>query len=287
MPIVQTLLPEFDHEMADTRRLLEVVPAADVAWQPHPKSSSLASSPPILPRYPCGAGWCCSSRSWTSARPPTPRSPRCPSPPGRAARSVRSTRAAPHRSRLHVGRRNGRHLDPEEWGEKRFFFWLPRAVAVRGFVLSHMIHHRGQLSVYLRLRDVPLPSLYGPGRHPGMIGPMTVSLAGLTLHVADVDRSLASIAGYQVRTSCSTCQDGSLSFDLGQGRLGLLADRKRPFHIELEVPDLDAAAADLREGMEVDGPTQREWGERDALVRDPVATCWSSRRSDLHTVTEA
>jgi uncharacterized damage-inducible protein DinB len=41
-------------------------------------------------------------------------------------------------------------------------FSMPRAAVMRGFVLSHMIHHRGQLSVYLRLRNVPLPSLYGP-----------------------------------------------------------------------------------------------------------------------------
>ena len=41
-------------------------------------------------------------------------------------------------------------------------FSMPRTAVMRGFVLSHMIHHRGQLSVYLRLRDVPLPSLYGP-----------------------------------------------------------------------------------------------------------------------------
>jgi uncharacterized damage-inducible protein DinB len=41
-------------------------------------------------------------------------------------------------------------------------FALPRAAALRGFIMSHLIHHRGQLSVYLRLRDVPLPSIYGP-----------------------------------------------------------------------------------------------------------------------------
>ncbi|HJX87463.1 MAG TPA: DinB family protein, partial [Gemmatimonadales bacterium] len=41
-------------------------------------------------------------------------------------------------------------------------FALPKAVVYRSFVMSHLIHHRGQLSVYLRLRDVPLPSLYGP-----------------------------------------------------------------------------------------------------------------------------
>jgi uncharacterized damage-inducible protein DinB len=39
---------------------------------------------------------------------------------------------------------------------------LPRIASVRGFVLSHIIHHRGQLSVYLRLNDIPVPSIYGP-----------------------------------------------------------------------------------------------------------------------------
>jgi uncharacterized damage-inducible protein DinB len=41
-------------------------------------------------------------------------------------------------------------------------FTLPRAAALRSFILNHMIHHRGQLSVYLRLKNVPLPSIYGP-----------------------------------------------------------------------------------------------------------------------------
>ncbi len=47
-------------------------------------------------------------------------------------------------------------------------FTLPRAVIVRSFVLSHLIHHRAQLGVYLRLRDVPLPPCYGPTADAGM-----------------------------------------------------------------------------------------------------------------------
>ena len=46
------------------------------------------------------------------------------------------------------------------WGKA--FFTVPRAAALRTFLLNHMIHHRGQLTVYLRLQDVPLPSVYGP-----------------------------------------------------------------------------------------------------------------------------
>ena len=99
---------------------------------------------------------------------------------------------------------------------------------------------------------------------------MNVSLEGLTLHVADVERSLefyGRLPGAQVMFHMPG-RFALLRF--GQGRLGLLADTKRAFHVELEVPDLDAAAAELqRLGMQVDGPTQRPWGLRDAHVIDP------------------
>jgi catechol 2,3-dioxygenase-like lactoylglutathione lyase family enzyme len=99
---------------------------------------------------------------------------------------------------------------------------------------------------------------------------MTVSLVGLTLHVADVDRSLEFYRQLPDAALVFHMPGRFALVRLGQGRLGLLADSSRPFHIELEVPDLDAAAADLRaRGMAIDGPTQRHWGERDVLVRDP------------------
>jgi catechol 2,3-dioxygenase-like lactoylglutathione lyase family enzyme len=99
---------------------------------------------------------------------------------------------------------------------------------------------------------------------------MTVSLAGLTLHVADVDRSLQFYSRLPGAAVLFHLPGRFALLRLGQGRLGLLADRARPFHVELEVPDLDAAAADLRAlGFEVDGPTERRWGERDVLAQDP------------------
>ena len=99
---------------------------------------------------------------------------------------------------------------------------------------------------------------------------MTVSLAGLTLHVADVDRSLAFYRRLPGAAVLFHLPGRFALLQLGQGRLGLLADRKRLFHIELEVPDLDATAAELQGlGIEVDGPTERAWGERDVLVQDP------------------
>jgi catechol 2,3-dioxygenase-like lactoylglutathione lyase family enzyme len=95
-------------------------------------------------------------------------------------------------------------------------------------------------------------------------------LGGLTLHVADVDRSLEFYRRLPGAAVLFHIPGQFALLRLGQGRLGLLADRSRPFHVELEVPDLDAAAAELRAlGVEVDGPAMRRWGERDALVRDP------------------
>ncbi|HSR42033.1 MAG TPA: VOC family protein [Longimicrobiales bacterium] len=99
---------------------------------------------------------------------------------------------------------------------------------------------------------------------------MDLSLVGVTLHVADVDRSVEfyrRLPGAEVLVHIP----GRFALlALGSGRLGLLADQERPFHVEIEVSDLDAAATALREsGVEVDGPTRRPWGERDAQVRDP------------------
>ncbi|MGH7513112.1 MAG: VOC family protein [Gemmatimonadales bacterium] len=99
---------------------------------------------------------------------------------------------------------------------------------------------------------------------------MAVSLAGLTLHVADVDRSVEFYRRLPGAAVLFHIPGQFALLRLGQGRLGLLADRGRPFHVELEVPDLDAAAAALRElGIDIDGPTERRWGERDVLVQDP------------------
>ena len=99
---------------------------------------------------------------------------------------------------------------------------------------------------------------------------MTVSLVGLTLHVSDVDRSVEFYRRLPGAAVMFHLPGRFAMLRLGQGRLGLLADQKRPFHVELEVSDLQAAAADLRGlGFEIDGPTRRQWGEEDVLLVDP------------------
>src|SRR5262249_18273998 len=100
---------------------------------------------------------------------------------------------------------------------------------------------------------------------------MDLTLAGATLHVADVDRSLAfyqQFPGAQVIFHLPG-QFAMLRF--GTGRLGLLSDRKRPFHLEVECSDLDATYRKFQElEIPTEGPPRvRTWGERDFWVLDP------------------
>lgn len=99
---------------------------------------------------------------------------------------------------------------------------------------------------------------------------VSAALAGVTLHVSDIERSIAFYRRLPGATVLFHMPGRFAMLKLGTGRLGLLADRKRQFHVELEVSDLDAAAVALRDlGIEADGPTTRDWGERDILVQDP------------------
>jgi uncharacterized damage-inducible protein DinB len=162
MPIVEMLLPEFDHEMASTRRLLEIVPAADAGWRPHPKSYSLGDLAAHIARLPLWGRLVLQQPELDLGSPATASMAR-----------ARLTTVAELLDQfdLHVREARAALASTSDaamgvtWSLKNgatTVFALPRAAVMRGFVLSHMIHHRGQLSVYLRLRDVPLPSVYGP-----------------------------------------------------------------------------------------------------------------------------
>ena len=166
MAIVQTLLPQFDHEMATTRRVLAVVPQADADWRPHPKSSTLGDLAAHIATLPLW-GKLVVERPELDLGVPATASARVrfstvPEVLEQFDRHVREGRAAlASMSDADLGatwtlRNQGTPI-----------FSMPRVAVLRGFVLSHMIHHRGQLTVYLRLRDVPLPSVYGPTADTG------------------------------------------------------------------------------------------------------------------------
>lgn len=99
---------------------------------------------------------------------------------------------------------------------------------------------------------------------------MNISLVGLTLHVADVERSLNFYKRLPDSSIIFHMPGKFALLSVGTGRLGLLQDQNRLFHIEIDCQNLDKTCALLKQsGFELEGPTARAWGERDALVVDP------------------
>jgi uncharacterized damage-inducible protein DinB len=158
MAIKDALLPEFDEEMKTTRTLLERVPDAKAAWKPHPKSMSLGE---LAIHLATMAGWTMPTLTQTHMdfaadfTPPVF---------GSTAEALKVFDQAVAKARATIAATSDADF-MVPWTLRRgdhVFFTLPRVVVLRSMVLNHAIHHRGQLSVYLRLNDVPLPSIYGP-----------------------------------------------------------------------------------------------------------------------------
>jgi uncharacterized damage-inducible protein DinB len=166
MPIKDALLPEYDHEMGTTRRLLERVPESDFAWKPHDKSMSLGQLAGHLANIPTWGVTILESSVFDLESLGKDRRPTQPESRTSLLQEFDAKVAA---MRANVAQRS----DPEmlaPWTLKNAgheVFTLPRISAVRSFVMNHSVHHRGQLSVYLRLRDIPLPSMYGPTADEG------------------------------------------------------------------------------------------------------------------------
>jgi uncharacterized damage-inducible protein DinB len=162
MSIAESLLPEFDREMGLTRQLLERVPNEKASWKPHPKSFSLGDLSRHIANLPT---WAVSTMKQTEFDINPPGGPSF-SPvqfESMAATlkalddNVRTTRG------VIAGATDGEMM--VMWTFKnggKTVFSMPRVAVLRSFVMNHMIHHRGQLTVYLRELDVPLPQMYGP-----------------------------------------------------------------------------------------------------------------------------
>jgi len=161
MSISETLLPEFDQEMGVTRRLLERVPGEHSAWKPHPKSFSLGHLAQLISWMP---GWIASTLSQTELN--------LAGAPGYSTETTEALLAGFDRNVAAARAALASALDADfavRWSLQhgdRVLFTAPRAAVVRMHI-SHLVHHRGQLSVYLRLIDVPVPSIYGPTADEG------------------------------------------------------------------------------------------------------------------------
>ena len=162
MSIAELLLPEFQHEMAGTRKTLERVPDDKLEWKAHPKSNTIGWVAAHLAEIPGWVEGTLSGSEWDIH------------PLG--SEPYRTPHIASRRQILEVFDANvaaatraiGATSDEaymQEWsllaqGEK--LFTMPRYSVIRGFVINHIVHHRAILCVYLRLNDIAVPGLYGP-----------------------------------------------------------------------------------------------------------------------------
>ena len=162
MSFAQSVLPEFDQEMGTTRKLLEAAGAADPKFKPHPKSSSLGD---LALHISSLVSLCTSAMTTTELDFNPPGGPPWKPP---VFSSAEATLAAfdDHVARARAAIAATSDADMQVvWTLKtggRKIIAMPRMACYRGFVMNHLIHHRGQLTVYLRLCNVPLPSSYGP-----------------------------------------------------------------------------------------------------------------------------
>jgi len=157
MTLAESFLPDYDSEMPSTRRLLERVPADRFAWKPHAKSRSileLSTHVAELPRW----GMRLQKDGFAIGSEKAPVHASTADLLARFDENAKAGRAALAGIPDDAMPKDFAVLKPN--GE--VFFHGPRKALLRSVLLSHLIHHRGQLSVYLRLLDVPLPSIYGP-----------------------------------------------------------------------------------------------------------------------------
>jgi uncharacterized damage-inducible protein DinB len=164
MSISDKLLPEFDQEMATTRKVIERVPDRDPDWKPHPKSFSIAHLAQLLAGMP---GWIGHTLTSTELDLATG--------DGYSVESTETLLATfddnVRRTRDAIAAATDSDYDVP-WSltmKGEVLFTLPREAVVRQHI-SHLSHHRGQMTVYLRLLDVPVPSIYGPTADEPMQG---------------------------------------------------------------------------------------------------------------------
>jgi uncharacterized damage-inducible protein DinB len=159
MNLIDPILAELAHEGATTRRLLERLPQDRLGWQPHQKSMTLGRLATHIAEIPGWVGSIVEKDEFDIGAsgyvPPTL---------GSVAEIIamfdKSVATA-----TETLKRQGNDRLLAKWQLKKngkLVVEMPRLGMIRSFLMNHLIHHRGQLSVYLRLQNVPLPSIYGP-----------------------------------------------------------------------------------------------------------------------------
>lgn len=162
MALSETILPEFDHEMANTRKTLERVPQDKFGWKPHDKSWSLKELATHLANSPSWTVLILKEDSFDTAP--------------KDGKPLKTPEVSTRFEMLEMFDKNvaDAHDAIKSTGDEEFMrlwlllsggetlFSMPKIAVLRSFVMNHNIHHRAQLGVYLRLNDVPVPAIYGP-----------------------------------------------------------------------------------------------------------------------------
>lgn len=163
MTIPELFLKEFDEEMPATRRILERVPEASFSWKPHQKSMTLGRLASHVAELPARCATIITTETYIR-QPGTP-----PYVAGSTAELLEKFDTATSEARNALAALGEDQLEVV-WSIRmgdRTVASLPRVMALRRVFMDHMIHHRAQLGVFLRLLDVPIPGMYGPSADDG------------------------------------------------------------------------------------------------------------------------
>jgi len=170
MKLSDLLLPEFDQEMAASRKTLERIPEDKLSWKPHEKSMTVGRLAGHVAEL---SGWAAETIEHDSLD---------LMPPGQLAYqpTVVTSRQQVlelfdnnrERARKAIQNATDEHL-MKNWSLLRAgqtLMTMPRVAVLRSFCMNHIIHHRAQLGVYLRLNDIAVPAVYGPSADEGIFG---------------------------------------------------------------------------------------------------------------------
>jgi uncharacterized damage-inducible protein DinB len=162
MTIGQSMLPEFDQEMQSTRKVLERVPDDKWDWKPHEKSGTVGWYTWHISNLP---GW----TTMTIKVQELDVAPKNGAPPAQPKPENRQQALAQFDKDVAEARTALSTVSDADmmanWSllmGGQNIFTMPRVAVLRGMVMNHLIHHRGQLTVYFRMLDIPVPGLYGP-----------------------------------------------------------------------------------------------------------------------------
>lgn len=167
MSIGQSLLPEFEQEMASTRRELERIPEDKFSWKPHEKSMSIVRLSGHIAEIPGWTGMTIQTGSLDMAPIDGPAYTPTEYKNRAGILKVFDKNVTGARAALASVSDETLHEDWSLLAGGQTIFTIPKLACIRTWVLNHIIHHRAQLGVYLRLNDIPVPAIYGPSADEG------------------------------------------------------------------------------------------------------------------------